>query len=165
MKKLKLFSLLLLLFIGVGQVWATEVEVISTLNTTSNITLNATATNVNNVLSITGTKGTNNFPVFNYNATKGVDLRFYSGSTCAVTFTVASGYKLDGIIFKKNTTTASSISNLTANNGTLSNNSWTAGDKTQSVKFTYNSNSNFKEQIYLIYVTYSVDGGSEDPTI
>ena len=48
MKHLKLFfACLLMAVLSIGQVWATDVEVISTLNPSSSITLNATATEVN----------------------------------------------------------------------------------------------------------------------
>ena len=142
---------MLLFLLGSLNVWGAEVEVISTLSPTKSITLNETPTNVDKVLSITGTKGTSNFPVFNYNATKGTDLRFYKGSTCSVTFSVVSGYQIESITFKKDATTASALSALSADNGTLTDNEWVATTSTQSVKFTYNnSSSNFSGQIYKI---------------
>lgn len=158
---LKHYAFMLLFLLGSLNVWGAEVEVISTLSPTKSITLNETPTNVDKVLSITGTKGTSNFPVFNYNATKGTDLRFYKGSTCSVTFSVVSGYQIESITFKKDATTASALSALSADNGTLTDNEWVATTSTQSVKFTYNnSSSNFSGQIYKIYVVYSVVGGT-----
>ena len=149
--RLKHYAFMLLFLLGSLNVWGAEVEVISTLSPTKSITLNETPTNVDKVLSITGTKGTSNFPVFNYNATKGTDLRFYKGSTCSVTFSVVSGYQIESITFKKDATTASALSALSADNGTLTDNEWVATTSTQSVKFTYNnSSSNFSGQIYKI---------------
>ena len=165
------FALFATLTLNAATAWAEELEVIQTLSLSASKTINATPISVGDVLSITGTKGTSNFPVFNYNATKGVDLRFYQGTTCSVTFTAEEGYKLEQIVFKKNTSTASTLSKISVNNGTLSSNVWTASGSTESVTFTYNNSSNFKEQIYKIYVTYSSTssgGGStpdpEDPT-
>ena len=120
----------------------------------------------------------NQAPTFNYSATNGTDFRLYrlakgkSSGYSTFTFLVADGYKLDGIVFKKNSTTASSLSNISAGTGTLSNNSWTptTNTTTQSVTFTYsvaNSGSNFSGQIFLIYVTDSITsgGGSQKPIL
>ena len=160
----KILSLLLILSLSIGNAWGAELEVIETLNLSETKTINETPITVGDVLSITGTKGTNNFPVFNYNSEKGVDLRFYQGTTCSVTFIAKEGYKLEQIVFKKNTSTASTLSNISVNSGTLNSNVWTASESTESVTFTYNNSSNFKEQIYKIYVTYSSSAGTEPPT-
>ena len=164
-KKIKLFlALFTMLALNVGNAWGEELEVIETLNLSASKTINGTPITVGDVLSITGTKGTSNFPAFNYNSTKGVDLRFYQGKTCSVTFTAKEGYKLEQIVFKKNTSTASTLSNISVNSGTLNSNVWTASESTESVTFTYNNSSNLKEQIYKIYVTYSsTSGGSTEP--
>lgn len=110
-------------------------------------------------ITLTGAKGTSNFPAINYNSTSGTDLRFYKGTTCAVTIATTNDQPITKIEFLKNATTASSLSNITANVGTLSDNVWTGSAK--SVKFTYNNSStNFSGQIYIINVTYSTSGGT-----
>lgn len=163
MKKHLLKPLLTLaLVLLCGNVWgaSTTIDVISEAGLTASQTLNATPYQVGEYpIFLTGTKGANNFPVLNYNSTKGVDLRLYKGTTCSVTFTAGAGNILTNIEFMKDATTASTLSNITASEGTLTDNVWTG--KTSSVTFTYdNASSNFSEKIYIINLTYEPDGNA-----
>ena len=179
MKHLKLFfACLLMAVLSIGQVWGATVEVISTLNLSSTTQITSQRAIVSDILYISGEKNNaNQAPTFNVNATSGTDLRFYrlasgkSSGYSTFTFSVADGYKLDEIVFKKNTTTASTMTNISAGTGTLTNNTWspTANTTTKSVTFSYNvanSGSNFSGQIFQIHVTYSsTSGGSTEPTV
>ncbi|MCQ2256204.1 MAG: hypothetical protein MJZ29_11985 [Bacteroidaceae bacterium] len=172
-KLFKSWLMLVCLLFGVGTSWAeSSVEVISTLNTSSAITINSEVTKAG-VLSITGTKGSSNAPVFNYNATDGVDLRFYKGST--VTFAIADGYKIESIVFNNKLdgsgtyTSANNNTfnkNLSTNVGTFKDGTWTAPSEVNTTSVTYScgSEANVTKLIYSITVTYSSVGNTPTPT-
>lgn len=161
------------LLFGVGTSWAeSSIEVISSISTSSTITIDNDAIKVG-VMSITGTKGSSNAPVFNYNSTDGVDLRFYKGSS--VTFAIAEGYKIESIVFNKTldgsgTYTSANKNtfnnNLSTNVGTFKDGEWTAplDGNTTSVTYSCGSTSNVTKLIYSITVTYSSVGSTPTPT-
>ncbi|MCQ2078102.1 MAG: hypothetical protein MJZ20_13935, partial [Bacteroidaceae bacterium] len=111
-------------------------------------------------ITLTGIKGTSNYPAINYNSKSGTDLRFYKGTTCAVTFATTNDQPITKIEFKKNSTTISNLgTSFSANVGTLSANVWTGS--ANSVTITYNdADNNFKEEMYIINVTYTTSGTS-----
>ena len=137
-------------------------DIIAEARITSSVTLNAD----NNPyqmgelpITLTGIKGTSNFPALNYNATNGTDLRFYKGTTCGVTFATTNNSTITKIEFKKNAETASTLGDaFSANVGTLSANVWTGS--AESVTISYSADATFKEQMYIINVTYSENSPS-----
>ena len=132
-------------------------DIIAEAGLTSSVTLNADKNPYQMgelSITLTGIKGTNNYPAINYNSKSGTDLRFYSGTTCGVTFATTNGQPITKIEFKKNAETASTLgSSFSANVGTLSDNIWTGS--ANSVTITYSANANFKDQMYIVNVTYS----------
>lgn len=133
------------------------INIIEAAGITASVTLNADNNPYemgNTGITLTGTKGSNNFPALNYNAKNGTDLRFYKGSTCSVTFAIDGGRKISKIEFLKNATTASILgSSFSVNTGTLTDNVWEG--EASSITLNYsNSSDNFKEQMYIINVTY-----------
>ena len=137
-------------------------DIIAEAGITASVTLNAD----NNPyqmgelpITLTGRKGTSNFPALNYNATNGTDLRFYKGTTCGVTFATTNNSTITKIEFKKNAETASTLGDaFSANVGTLSANVWTGS--AESVTISYSADATFKEQMYIINVTYSENSPS-----
>ncbi len=156
MKRLKLFfACLLMAVLSIGQVWATDIELVSTLNASAKVTLTSTETTIGGVVNVTGTKHSNfSAPCFNYNATKGVDLRFYKGST--VTFTmVDANAKITQIEFKKNSTTDASLGSLSPDEGTLEGATWTGNSNAVTFSYPSDASSNLTGQIYIINLTYT----------
>ncbi|MBQ0076399.1 MAG: fibronectin type III domain-containing protein, partial [Bacteroidales bacterium] len=133
-------------------------DIIAEAGVTASQTLNGTAYQIGDLpIQLTATKGTSNWPVINYNATNGNDLRFYKSSS-SVTFATTNSQPITKIEFKKNSTTNSNLNTyFSANVGTLSSNVWT-GSST-SVTITFSNTDNYKEQMYIVNVTYSATGG------
>lgn len=136
---------------------STTIDIIAAAGITASVTLNADNNPYemgNTGITLTGTKGSNNFPALNYNANKGTDLRFYKGTTCGVTFAIDGGRKITKIEFLKDASTASNLgSSFSVNTGTLSGNVWTG--EASSITLVYSAGDNFKEQMYIINVTYA----------
>lgn len=134
----------------------TTVDIIAAAKLKASVTLNDSNKQYkmgDSGILLTGTKGTSNFPALNYNSTYGVDLRFYKGTSCSVKFETANKETITKIEFMKDSSTASSLgTSFSADSGTLKDNVWTG--ESSSVTIKYNSNSNFKEQMYIIKVTY-----------
>ena len=154
-------TLLVLALLSTNLAWGAE----ETIDVISKLGLKENKTNfnlkVNDYITVSATQGGAGTPTtLNYNSTKGVDLRLYKHTTGnAPTFTIAAtNATISKVEFKKNSTTTSSLSSFSANVGTLTNNVWEGN--ANSVTFTYdNSTTNFKEQIYIINVTYTYEEG------
>ncbi|MCQ2340720.1 MAG: hypothetical protein MJZ79_08130 [Paludibacteraceae bacterium] len=132
---------------------------IAAQETPTTVTLGGTAYEIEGTpISLTATKGTNNWPVLNYHATNGVNLRFYK-TTSTVTFTAASPAKIKRIEFLNNAETPSNMANISATD--LSDNVWSSVSGESSVTFTYsNSDGNYTTEMWIINVTYTTSGTS-----
>lgn len=130
-------------------------DIIAEAGITASVTLNETAYQIGNLpIQLTATKGTSNWPVINYNANNGNDLRFYKSSS-SVTFATTNNSTITKIEFKKNESTASDLKTyFSVNVGTLSGNVWTGSAGSVTITYSY-ATDNFKEQMYIINVTYS----------
>lgn len=171
MKKLKLFfSVLMLLFIGIGQVWAIDQSfAFSAIGSTgwSNSYALHNVTVSNGTVSMTASKQTGT--ITDIPVTKGQPVSFVLGdntkSLSSVTFTCRQwGTKAQTITLKYSTDGGSSFSTLnpsvTSTNFSVSSSSLPKG--TNAVQITFSSTSN---QVGVASMSYTLASGTEETTL
>ena len=169
MRKLKLFSMLLLLLIGVGQVWATSPDNYSFSSFSSSSTVNLTTTDGFTITLAKNKGGTDP-------AWASSQARVYAKGSLTITIPAASNYKITSVIYtyvvnKNKNNVAPTIDGVSGADDTgtwnSSSKTWTAsGTGATSVTFsTSGTAGNVGFTAVSITYTSGGGGGSNNPTV